>query len=281
MTWTDWCGPDMKNMEAQFNPRISIGPDTGLWLARWADTAVLRKNELGGQFDLAYGDHPLMRFDLHPGCADLPIIINIHGGYWRALNKADMNHHMADLSQAGFGVVNMDYPLCPEVSLTKILACLDTGISAVLSELDKAGLRQKLVLMGHSAGAHMAMHLSHHPELAGRLAGIAALSGIYQTELVLKLSVNDDVRLTKSEAARWNCLTHMPATGPAYYIAVGGGEPSGWIDQSWMMADALRQRGDNVVFHGCGSQHHFSVVDCLCNGNDTDGARMQSWIAEL
>ena len=41
------------------------------------------------------------------------------------------------------------------------------------------------------------------------------------------------------EAHKWNCLHPYAGGWDAYYIAVGGGEPSGWIDQSWMMADAL------------------------------------------
>jgi len=111
--------------------------------------------------------------------------------------------------------------------------------------------------------------------------GIAALSGIYETELVRELAVNEDVRLSKDEAHKWNCLTHMPAAGPAYYIAVGGAEPSGWIDQSWIMAEALCQRGDNVQFHGCGGLHHFNLVDYLCDGNHHDGARLHDWMKSL
>ena len=79
----------------------------------WATESKARKVELTGRFDLPYGAHKLMRFDLHLGAANKPIIINIHGGYWRALDKADVNHHMADLAKTGFGLVNMNYPLCP------------------------------------------------------------------------------------------------------------------------------------------------------------------------
>jgi len=42
---------------------------------------MVARSQLTGTFDIAYGEHPLMGFDYHPGSAHEPIIINIHGGY--------------------------------------------------------------------------------------------------------------------------------------------------------------------------------------------------------
>jgi len=279
MTWRDWRD---HGMEAQFNPRVAVGAETETWLNSWAEHSARRQAELGGTIDIAYGAHRLMRFDYAPGTPKKPVIINIHGGYWRALDKSDMRHHMADLALSGFGIVNVNYPLCPEVSLTDIMAHLDTALAVIVRHCDQHAGTSPLpdfVLMGHSAGAHMAMHLSGHAALQGRLRGVVGISGIYETALVLGLGVNDDVRLSADEAARWDCLGHMPAPGPAYYITVGGAEPSGWIDQSWMMANALSQRGDAVQFHVCSATHHFSLVDRLCDGQNPEGARLHNWMA--
>ena len=126
MSWNEWRSHDL---EAQFNPRTAVGVDVATSsLDLWATESKARKVELTGRFDLPYGAHKLMRFDLHLGAANKPIIINIHGGYWRALDKADVNHHMADLAKTGFGLVNMNYPLCPEVSLTQIIEHLNHGV---------------------------------------------------------------------------------------------------------------------------------------------------------
>ena len=278
MSWVEWRS---FGMEAQFNPRVAAGEEAATCLSNWSEQSMLRKGELSGPFDLPYGTHRQMRFDMHKGHTEKPIIINFHGGYWRALDKSDVNHHMADIAKSGFGLVNMNYPLCPEISLTEIINCLKDGVTEVLDRLKEARQSQSLILMGHSAGAHIALHLSHHEKLMRRLVGVAALSGIYETELVRELSVNDDVRLNEAEAKRWNCLTHMPAVGPAYYIAVGGDEPSGWIDQSWMLAEALNQRGDSVQFHACGQLNHFEMVDHLADASQPDGAKMHNWLKGL
>ena len=276
MSWRDWID---HGIEAQFNPRLAVGDEAESWLNGWADASLRRQAELGGVFDIAYGAHHLMRFDYAPADTALPVIINIHGGYWRALDKSAMIHHMADLAASGFGIVNVNYPLCPEVTLSEIMACLNDAIGAIVAHCDRDAKPSRFILMGHSAGAHMAMHLSRHPALAGRLPGVVALSGIFETGVVRELSVNDDVRLSAGEADRWDCLKQMPASGPAYYISAGGAEPSGWIDQSWMMALALLRRGEDVTFHISGGAHHFSLVDWLCNGQTPEGAKFHHWMA--
>ena len=276
MSWRDWID---HGIEAQFNPRLAVGDEAESWLNGWAEESLRRKVELGGDFDIAYGTHQLMRFDYTPGNIALPVIINIHGGYWRALDKSAMMHHMADLVGAGFGTVNVNYPLCPEVTLTEIMACLNDGIAVIVKHVDAQTQPRRLILMGHSAGAHMAMHLSHHPALKDRLCGVVALSGIYEAGVVCELSVNADVRLSADEADRWDCLKQMPASGTSYYISAGGAEPSGWIDQSWIMAESLLRRGDEVRFHIASGAHHFSLVDWLCDSQNPEGAKLHRWMA--
>ena len=59
----------------------------------------------------------------------------------------------------------------------------------------------------------------------------------------------------------------------------GWAEPSGWIDQSWMMAQALLRRSDDLTSHISGGAHHFSLVDWLCNGQIAEGAKLHRWMA--
>ena len=278
MTWRNWV---KFGMEAQFNPRVAVGSEVESILEEWAKKSLEKQYEIDGDFDISYGNHRLMKFDYFKGKADLPVIINIHGGYWRALDKSYMTHHMADLALSGFSFLNLNYPLCPEVTLTEIIKSLNDGLKAIIDHCDNDELHPKFVLMGHSAGAHISMHLSHHFALSDRLLAVVALSGIYESALVLELPVNADIKMSLDEADHWDCLKQMPAFGPSYYICAGGAEPSGWIDQSWIMANALSQRGDSVTFHVCSGANHFSLVDLLCDKKNPEGAKLHRWIASL
>mgnify|MGYP006141640487 FL=1 len=278
MSWEDW---KAHTLETQFNPRAELGAKTDDILAIWVAKSKGARSHLPGHFDIAYGDHPLMRFDYHPTGSDAPIIINIHGGYWRALDKSAMQHHMADLLRSGFSTANLNYPLCPEISLTDIVGSLERALDKLVELVARDTPDPKFILFGHSAGAHLAAHLSHHPHLQDRLVGIVALTGIYETEVVRHIAVNDDIRMTPQEAERWCVITNLPVVGPQYYIVVGGDEPSGWIDQSWQLADALSKRGERLKFRVVQAANHFDLVDKLCNSDTPDGFQLHEWMLNL
>ena len=222
-----------------------------------------------------------MQYDCHVKSSDKLIIINIHGGYFRAFDKSGMDSHVADLLKSGFGVVNINYPLCPEVTLTSIVKTLSVGISHVMEYLEAQGFNQKIVLLGHSAGAHLGMHLSHEPAIKKKLVGIVALSGVFELGFIQQISIQDDVHLSDDEVKKLDCLNFPPSLGPKYYISAGGDEPSAWIDQSWIMANFLTKRGDDVTLHICSGAHHFNLVDYLCDGNHSDGLVLKKWILSL
>jgi arylformamidase len=278
MTWKKWSHSDL---EKQFNPRAAIGEGITKILAGWESASAGRRVELKGEFDIAYGDHPLMQYDCHVKSSDKLIIINIHGGYFRAFDKSGMDSHVADLLKSGFGVVNINYPLCPEVTLTSIVKTLGVGISHVMEHLEAQGFNQKIVLLGHSAGAHLGMHLSHEPAIKKKLVGIVALSGVFELGFIQQISIQDDVHLSDDEVKKLDCLNFPPSLGPKYYISAGGDEPSAWIDQSWIMANFLTKRGDDVTLHICSGAHHFNLVDYLCDGNHLDGLVLKKWIVSL
>ena len=278
MTWKKWSHSDL---EKQFNPRAAIGEGITTILAGWESASAGRREELKGEFDIAYGDHPLMQYDCHVKSSDKLIIINIHGGYFRAFDKSGMDSHVADLLKSGFGVVNINYPLCPEVTLTSIVKTLSVGISHVMEHLEAQGFNQKIVLLGHSAGAHLGMHLSHEPAIKKKLVGIVALSGVFELGFIQQISIQDDVHLSDDEVKKLDCLNFPPSLGPKYYISAGGDEPSAWIDQSWIMANFLTKRGDDVTLHICSGAHHFNLVDYLCDGNHSDGLVLKKWIVSL
>ena len=278
MSWREW---KTHNLERQFNPRIALGEKTDEIIASWNSKSIIARNQLTSKFDITYGNHPLMSFDYHQGAANAPVIINIHGGYWRTLDKSAMHHHMADLARSPFSTVNLNYPLCPEISLTNIIKTLKRALETIIDLVKQDIPNPSFVLCGHSAGAHLVAHLSHHHLLKDKLFGVVAMTGIYETEVVRHISVNDEVKMTPEEAKRWCVISNMPAAGPKYYIAVGAEEPSGWIDQSWQLAEALSNRGDRLKFRVVQSANHFNLVDKLLDPDTLEGSQLHQWILNL
>jgi hypothetical protein len=90
--------------------------------------------------------------------------------------------------------------------------------------------------------------------------GAVVLSGIYEPEVVMRLSVNAEVRLPAAMARRHDCLLQPPRRNVPVLIAVGGAEPSGWIGQSHAYHDACRQAGVDSQLRLVDGANHFSLL---------------------
>jgi len=127
--------------------------------------------------DVAYGNGPRKRLDVYAPverAAALPVIVFIYGGSWDSGSKDDCEFLGAALSSRGFVTVLPDYRLVPEVRFPSFL---EDCAAAVRWASDHAsaygGDPQRVVLVGHSAGAYNAIMLA----LAGdylRNAGVSA-----------------------------------------------------------------------------------------------------------
>ena len=84
--------------------------------------------------------------------SEQPSVILIHGGYWRSLDKEIMDWHVKKLFENGFTVYNVNYPLCPEVSLTKLMDYLCESLEEILNFNLVQKDNPRFILMGHSAG---------------------------------------------------------------------------------------------------------------------------------
>lgn len=277
-TWQAWPAQDL---EAQFNPRMSLGGRVPEILAGWAAAAERRRGELPGPFDVAYGSHPKARLDVHVR-RDAPkatLVVFIHGGYWRALDKSDCDHCIASLYSQGFHVVSINYPLCPEVSVTEINSGLVDALRLIVKQMPAWGImRQTFFLMGHSVGAHAVVWLASKREFVPKIAGVIPVTGIYEVAVVRSISVQNDVRLTESEATQFDLCENLPERGLPYFVTVGDMEPPGWIEQSRELTKLLKLQGDDASLGLVENADHFSIMERLCTSGDVWNERLHEWI---
>jgi len=141
---------------------------------------------------LAYGSDPNQFGDLRlpKNAKGAPVVINMHGGYWRA--KYDLLHagHLcAALTKKGFVTYNVEY---------RRVGNLGGGWPGTLEDIGDAYrfIRQaapryafdldKIIVMGHSAGGQLALCLAAHEPSVARavsLAGVVDLERAYDLHL--------------------------------------------------------------------------------------------------
>jgi len=135
--------------------------------------------------DIPYGDGPRRTLDLYTPEQPRPdgkAVLFLYGGAWESGSKGDYLFVAQALAARGFTVIVPDYRLYPEV---RFPAFVEDGAHATRWAADRVGT-DRLFLMGHSAGAHIASLLATDtPWLAGagvermQLRGFVGLAGPY------------------------------------------------------------------------------------------------------
>lgn len=255
--------------EWQYNPRESV-PDFARYAARASELSRAARERHAGRYDIAYGDTTLSTLDVFPAAApNAPLHVFLHGGYWRGRDKSDYSCIADALVPQGITTVVMNYDLCPDASLPEIVRRTRDGLRWVHRHAaDLGGDPDRITASGHSAGAHLlAMALADDAgadRLADGLVKAAVLvSGIYELEPVLGITVNDTIRLRPEMVDGVSPMRHPPASATALEIAVGAGETPAWVGQSRDFADRCRARGSACGYHEIPGHDHFSIMTLM------------------
>ena len=110
---------------------------------------------------LAYGSDPLQRIDFYRAkgaTGPAPLVIFVHGGGWKRGSKdtAASRHAPAHYTGLGYNYAAIDYRLVPQATVEQQGADVAMALRALLDRAGELGIdRRRVVLTGHSAGAHL------------------------------------------------------------------------------------------------------------------------------
>ena len=137
--------------------------------------------------DLEYGPHRRQRFDVYaPAAASptspLPVLVFFYGGGWDSGSKNLYGWAAQALAAQGFVIAVADYRLVPEV-LFPVFIQDAAAATARVAEVAATwgGDPERLGVIGHSAGAHLAMMIAldrRYMEAVGRPGLIKAAAGL-------------------------------------------------------------------------------------------------------
>ena len=168
--------------------------------------------------------------------------------------------------RAGATVVLLEYDLCPRVTVAEIVRQMRSAITWVYGHIsDYGGDPSRLYLSGLSAGGHLvAMALAHDWEKEGLprnlIKGAIAISGVYDLDAVIHVSVNEEIRLNPETARENSPFLHPPLPYTPLIVAVGGGEPRGWKQMSEDFFRLCKERGVECEYLEVPDAHHYSYL---------------------
>lgn len=124
------------------------------WLAE-------RRADKKTPLESAYGDDPRQRMDIYrpASTGPAPILWMVHGGAWRTGDKRNegvIDNKAARWQPKGFVLVSVNYRLLPDTSVAEQLADLRLALQHTQQHAQQwGGDPAQMVLLGHSAGAHL------------------------------------------------------------------------------------------------------------------------------
>jgi arylformamidase len=261
---------DAAYWESQYNNRAAV-PDHPQYFARWAEKSAAARKSLRCYLDVPYGAHVMEKMDIFQAQGrSRALLMFIHGGYWRALDKKDHSFVAAELVKRGVTVAVPNYALCPAVTVEDIVRQMLQACAWLYRNGGHFGAPYgNLYVSGHSAGGHLtAMTMAAlWPTFARDLprkvvSGGLAISGVYDLRDVPSVpSINNDVRLKPAEAWQVSPMAYPPATDAPLYLAAGGKELPPFLDQN----RALGQKWKQVLAQDipCPGDNHFSILEKL------------------
>ena len=262
-----------EELEYQYNPRVSVPEYPELAKVRAAQARKVR-DTAKAWLDVPYGSSPREQLDIYaadePGG---PVLVYIHGGYWRSGSKEDNCNFVPTFTRRGATVVLVEYDLCPQVTVSDIVRQTRAAIVWIYKNIPRYGSEpSKLFVAGHSAGGYLtAMALAHDWKQEGLpgdvIKGAAATSGVYDLDVVMRISVQEQVRLTPELAQLNSPFLNPPRVKCPLLVAVGGEEPRGWQQMSEDYFQFCKKNDMNVEYLVEPGANHYTMSEHLLDAS--------------
>ncbi|MBT8412463.1 MAG: alpha/beta hydrolase [Octadecabacter sp.] len=237
--------------------------------AVWAARAERARANLAAETGVYYGPDPRQALDLFlPEGTPKGLVVFIHGGYWHLMDRSYFSHMALGPLAHGWAVAVVEYPVAPHARIADITSSVAEAVKTAAGRI--AG---PIHIIGHSAGGHLAARMacadSPLGPLVARLAGVVAVSGVFDLLPLLATKMNGTLGLDAAEARAESPARLLPDPSVPVTFYVGADERPEFLRQNRLCAERWARAGGAVSTVYEPERHHFDVVDSL---EDPDGA---------
>lgn len=226
--------------------------------------------------EYAYGPDGRQRLDFWRGDGrSAPLILYIHGGSWTRGDKANAIRSKAEhFGKQGYAFASMNYRLVPNATVEEQAADVASAVAWLREQARALGIdSSRIVLMGHSAGAHLAALVTTDPAYLKQagvpmedIAGVVLLDGAaYDVPSNLRDGPNFAARARASafgdneaRQLRLSPAAHTAAPNARDFLILYV-DRSGAPGQSMALADMLREAGTGAEARLVGGSSHMRL----------------------
>ena len=272
--------------DAQYNNRARVA-DSAAYLERWARRSAEARASQRCELELPYGEEPGEMLDVFPAsdaAGAAPVLVFIHGGYWRALDKRDVSFVAPPFTQAGACVVIPNYALAPAVTVPQITLQMVRAVAWTFHHIARhGGDPRRITVAGHSAGGQLATMMlacqwtRHDSRLPAQTVRSAlAISALHDLEPIMHTPfLQPSLHLTPAQVAQASPARLPPPGQGTLYTVTGGDESEEYLRQNRLIREAWGAERVPVCEELPGL-NHFSVLESLVEpGQRLNGLAMQ------
>jgi arylformamidase len=268
---------DPAELDRAYNNRALV-PAFAEHFSRWQHDSLIARQQFRGYLDVAYGRGPNESLDLFVPDEPVngaPVMVFIHGGYWRSLDKADHSFVAPPFVAQGACVAVINYALCPAVTVPDIALQTARALAWVARHIAAfGGDPARISVVGHSAGGHLAAMMlacdwsslgadlpPHLVRQAVSISGLFDLAAIQQTPFLQSSLQLTDTQVQQASPAHWPAPRLVDGRGQLVAV-VGGDESSEFLRQNALIQQAW---GPEVVpvCESLPGLNHFSALEAM------------------
>ena len=253
-----------------------------------------------GTVEHAYGADPKQRLDLVKpiGTSRAPVLLFIHGGGWSIGDKAHAAGNKARWANSnGWAFASANYQLVPQATVEQQAADVASAIAWLRAHAAKEGLDpDRIVLMGHSAGAHLAALVGTDPQfLKAAKVPLRAIQGVVLLDgagydVAAQANAPRNLVRPMYDAAFGTDPKRQAALSPTRHAAAPN--VSRWLilpverhqdsqAQSKVLADALNGAGASASVVAVPGESHGSLNKGLGEAGDFATEQVGQFLADL
>jgi acetyl esterase/lipase len=252
-----------------------------------------------GTVEHSFGADPKQRLDLvkPAGVAKAPVLLFVHGGGWSIGDKAHAAPDKARWANGkGWAFASANYRLVPQATVEQQAADVASAVAWLRSNAGRQGLDpNRIVLMGHSAGAHLVALVGTDPRyLKGAGVPMSAIKGVVLLDgagydVPTQASAEMNIVRPMYEAAFSTDPKRQAALSPTHHAAAPN--VSRWLilpiqrradsqAQSKGLADALNNAGAKATVVAVPDESHGSLNKGLGQAGDFATQQVEGFLEE-
>jgi acetyl esterase/lipase len=209
-----------------------------------------------------YGDHARQQVDVFTpddAVGDAPLVVFVHGGGWSFGSHKAVQAKPDHFKQAGYVFASAGYRVLPDAPVESQAADLGAALKALRGQAEAGGFDpDRIVLMGHSAGAHLAALVASDPTYAGdafgAIRGVVLLDGagydvvtaVASPTIELPTLYKDVFGTDPARQKALSPITHVGGKDAPHWLALYVAQRPGSKAQSEALAGALAKAGKDA-----------------------------------